>query len=148
METRKTFVRVVTIAAFILSYILSIIVIIQILRILFGGSWSVEDVILALMAVNIAVTFSVVGFRPFLGYGHALSFAKSPCADHRTVRERWGTRMSRLSRDRRPARGLAVFSRLGPPSCHRSRVVSTAACRLPWCIPVTIRQGRLDDSGE
>ena len=59
METRKTFVRVVTIAAFILSYILAIIVIIQILRILFGGSWSVEDVILALLILNLTLTFGM-----------------------------------------------------------------------------------------
>lgn len=62
MGTRETFIRAVTIGAFILSYILAIIVIIQILRILFGGSWSVEAVILALMAVNITLTFSIVGF--------------------------------------------------------------------------------------
>ncbi len=62
MGTRETFIRAVTISAFILSYILAIIVIIQILRILFGGSWSVEEVILALMAVNITLTLGMVSY--------------------------------------------------------------------------------------
>ncbi len=62
MATKRSFSEVITIIAFIVSYILAIIVIIQILRILFGGSWAVEEVILALVVLNITLTFGIGGY--------------------------------------------------------------------------------------
>lgn len=49
-------------AAQIAAYIMAIILIIQILRKLFGGSWNVEDIILAFIVLNITLTFGVVGY--------------------------------------------------------------------------------------
>ncbi len=46
--------------ALILAYILAIIIIIQILRVFFGGTWSIEDVILALVIFNLTITFGIV----------------------------------------------------------------------------------------
>ncbi len=44
----------------ILFYILAIILIYQIIRYLFGGSWSIEDIILALVVLNLTITFSLL----------------------------------------------------------------------------------------
>lgn len=46
----------------IAAYILGIIVIIQILKALFGGTWQIEDIILALVILNLTITFSVGGY--------------------------------------------------------------------------------------
>ena len=59
METKEKLIRAVTILAFIVSYILAIIVIVQISRLLFGGSWAVEDVIMALVVLNLTLTFGM-----------------------------------------------------------------------------------------
>ena len=50
------------IIAQIASYILGIVVIVQIVRILLGGSWSVEDAILALVGINIMLSFGIMGY--------------------------------------------------------------------------------------
>lgn len=46
----------------ILAYILGAIVIIQILRALFGGTWEIEDIILAIAIFNLTITFSIGGY--------------------------------------------------------------------------------------
>jgi len=52
--------RVLFVISQIFVYILSIIIVIQILKLIFGGSWRVEDVILALLVANITLTFGVL----------------------------------------------------------------------------------------
>ena len=46
----------------LLAYIIGIIVIIQILRSLFGGTWEIENTILAIVVFNLSITFSMVGY--------------------------------------------------------------------------------------
>ena len=46
----------------LLAYIIGIIVIIQILRSLFGGTWEIENTILAIVVFNLTITFSMVGY--------------------------------------------------------------------------------------
>lgn len=47
--------EVLGIIAQIIAYIIGIIAIIQIIRIILGGSWEVEDAILALVSINITI---------------------------------------------------------------------------------------------
>ena len=46
----------------IFVYVLGIILIIQLLKLIFGGSWRVEDFILALLVANITLTFGLGGY--------------------------------------------------------------------------------------
>lgn len=46
----------------IVAYILGVIIIIQILKALFGGTWQIEDIILALVILNLTITFGVGGY--------------------------------------------------------------------------------------
>lgn len=46
----------------IIAYILGVIIIIQLLKSIFGGTWAIEDVILALVILNLTVTFGMVGY--------------------------------------------------------------------------------------
>ena len=46
----------------ILAYILAAILIIQLLRLIFGGSWAVEEVILALVIFNLIMSFGIGGY--------------------------------------------------------------------------------------
>ena len=50
------------IAAQIFAYILAVIVIIQIIRAIFGGTWIVEDIMLAGIVLNIILTFGMLGY--------------------------------------------------------------------------------------
>lgn len=43
----------------LIAYILGIVVIVQIVRILVGGSWEVEDAIMALVGINIMLSFGI-----------------------------------------------------------------------------------------
>lgn len=45
-----------------LAYLLGIIIIIQILRSLFGGTWEIENLILAIVIFNLTITFSLGGY--------------------------------------------------------------------------------------
>ena len=54
--------EILSIISQIVAYILGIVIIIQIIRILFGGSWAVEDVILALIILNISLSFGLMGY--------------------------------------------------------------------------------------
>lgn len=58
----KNFWNILTICAWIFALIIGIILVYQILRIIFGGSWSVEDVILALVMVNVTLTSCFGGY--------------------------------------------------------------------------------------
>ncbi len=49
-----------SIIAQIAAYIIAIIIAIQIIRILLGGSWEIESVILALLVLNLTITFSII----------------------------------------------------------------------------------------
>lgn len=51
--------EIIPIIAQILAYILAIILIVQILKAIFGGTWAIEDVILALVIFNLTITFAV-----------------------------------------------------------------------------------------
>lgn len=65
--------KALTIIVQTFAYILAIIVAYQIIRILLGGSWSVEDVILTLIVVNISLSFGLMGYLIKLNsiiYGH------------------------------------------------------------------------------
>lgn len=57
-----TFPEILFVVAQLVAYVLGIIIIIQILRIIFGGSWKVEDAILALLVLNVTLTFGLVGY--------------------------------------------------------------------------------------
>ncbi len=46
----------------LLAYIIGIIVIIQILRSLFGGTWEIENTILTIVVFNLTITFSLGGY--------------------------------------------------------------------------------------
>ena len=46
----------------IFVYFLGLIIIIQLLRLIFGGSWKPEDVILAILTINITVTLTIGGY--------------------------------------------------------------------------------------
>lgn len=46
----------------LLAYILAVILVIQILKFIFGGSWEIEEVILALVIFNLTITFGVGGY--------------------------------------------------------------------------------------
>lgn len=57
----------------LIAYIFGIVVIVQIVRILVGRSWEVEDAILALMVLNISLSFGIMGYLIKLTstiYGH------------------------------------------------------------------------------
>ena len=58
----KNFGEIIAIMGQILFYILAIIIIIQIIKILVGGSWSTENAILALLILNITITFGIFGY--------------------------------------------------------------------------------------
>lgn len=45
-----------------LAYLIGIIIIIQIFRILFGGTWEIENIILAIVIFNLTITFSIGGY--------------------------------------------------------------------------------------
>ena len=51
--------RILSIIGQIIAYILAVIIIIQILRIIFGGSWSLEEIVLALVIFNLTMTFGI-----------------------------------------------------------------------------------------
>ena len=46
----------------IMAFALGIIIIIQIIKILLGRSWEIENIILTLIILNISLTFGLVGY--------------------------------------------------------------------------------------
>lgn len=59
---KRSGAEIIAITAQIAAYILGAIIIVQILRIILGGSWKVEDAILALLVLNITLTFGLFGY--------------------------------------------------------------------------------------
>lgn len=51
-----------SIIAQIAAYILGLILIVQIVRLILGGSWEIEDVILAIVIFNLTITFGIGGY--------------------------------------------------------------------------------------
>lgn len=58
-KTKLDFYEIIFIISQIFAYILAAIIVFQIIKIIFGGSWSVEEAILALVVLNITVTFGL-----------------------------------------------------------------------------------------
>ena len=51
-----------SIVAQIIAYILAIIIIVQLLKSIYGGTWQVENVILAILVFNFTLSATIVGF--------------------------------------------------------------------------------------
>ncbi|MEK6839562.1 MAG: hypothetical protein AABX72_01360, partial [Nanoarchaeota archaeon] len=58
--------KIVAIIGQILFYILSAIAIYQVIKKLSGGSWSIEEVILTLLAINITMTLGLMGYLMYM----------------------------------------------------------------------------------
>ncbi len=58
----KDILESLSIAAQISAYILGIIAAIQIIKIILGGSWVIEDVILALVILTVTICFGIMGY--------------------------------------------------------------------------------------
>ena len=58
----QNFWEKVAVISQIVAYILAVIVVIQILRLIFGGSWTVEEVVLAILVLNLTLTFGMFGY--------------------------------------------------------------------------------------
>ncbi len=56
------FTEIASIVAQLIAYILAVILIIQLIRAILGGTWAVEDIILALLVLNLTVTFGIGGY--------------------------------------------------------------------------------------
>lgn len=59
---KYTFWEITAIVSQIVAYIIAAVVIVQLLRMIFGGSWQVEDIILTLLSINITITVGIVGY--------------------------------------------------------------------------------------
>ena len=46
----------------LVAYIIGIVIIIQIIKALFSGTWQIEEIILALVIFNLTITFGVGGY--------------------------------------------------------------------------------------
>ncbi len=59
---QKDFWEILSIISWGLAFILAIIVIVQILRSLFWGSWEIENIILAIVIFNLTICFGIGGY--------------------------------------------------------------------------------------
>ncbi len=57
----KNFVDIINVVGKIIFYILAIILLYQILRAILGGTWSTEDMIIALVIFNLTATLTLFG---------------------------------------------------------------------------------------
>lgn len=55
-------IRTISTIALIISMMLAVIVIYQLIKIILGGSWDVQDIIVTLVILNITITFTGVGY--------------------------------------------------------------------------------------
>lgn len=76
----KDIMRWIIIIAQIFAYILAIILIVQLWKSLMGGTWAVEDVILAFVALNITLTFTILGY--ILGLNNKIAKVDSKIEGH------------------------------------------------------------------
>lgn len=58
----RDFAERISAIAQIIAYILAVILAIQLFRAIFGGTWAIEDIILALVVLNLTVTFGLGGY--------------------------------------------------------------------------------------
>lgn len=56
------FAELLSTIAQVIAYVLAILVVIQLVRAILGGTWAIEDIILALVILNLTVTFGVSGY--------------------------------------------------------------------------------------
>lgn len=56
------FTEIISIIAQVAAYILAVVLIIQLVRAILGGTWAVEDIILALLIFNLTITFGIGGY--------------------------------------------------------------------------------------
>ena len=54
--------ELLSIIAHIIAYVLAGVLIVQLVRYLLGGTWSIEDIILGLVILNLTITFSIGGY--------------------------------------------------------------------------------------
>ena len=59
---KSDFGELIAIIGQIIAYIIAIILVIQILRAIFGGSWKIEEIILMLVLFNLTITFGTGGY--------------------------------------------------------------------------------------
>ncbi|MBI2106562.1 hypothetical protein HYT57_01125 [Candidatus Woesearchaeota archaeon] len=59
---KKSIGEIFYIISQIIAYILAAILVIQILGILLGGSWAIEEIILALVIFNLTISFGIGGY--------------------------------------------------------------------------------------
>lgn len=57
-----SFTEIASVIAQVAAYILAVILTIQIVRAILGGTWAVEDIILALLIFNLTITFGIGGY--------------------------------------------------------------------------------------
>jgi len=58
----KSIYEIIAITAQIIAYIMAIIIIIQIIRFIFGGSWEAQDIVVSLLILNITMIFGLGGY--------------------------------------------------------------------------------------
>ena len=58
----KNIGKTLSIVAQIVAYILAIIIIVQLLKSIYGGTWEIENVILALVAFNFTLSVGITGY--------------------------------------------------------------------------------------
>lgn len=54
--------ELISIVAQIAAYILAVIVFIELVKYLIGGTWVIEDIILGLVVINLTITFGIGGY--------------------------------------------------------------------------------------
>jgi hypothetical protein len=58
----RRFLSAATVVALLLAWVLGIIVVFEMLRFLFGGSWTVEELILGILTLNLSLTIGTAGY--------------------------------------------------------------------------------------
>lgn len=59
---KSDFGEFIAIIGQVIAYVIAIILVVQILRYIFGGTWEIEEIILALVIFNLTVTFGIGGY--------------------------------------------------------------------------------------
>jgi len=66
-------IKTISTIALVFAIILSVIIIIQLIKTLLGGSWDAQDIIVALVILNITISFMIMGHLNHLSkriHGH------------------------------------------------------------------------------
>lgn len=74
------FAELIARIALITASLLAIVVIIQLFRAIFGGTWAIEEIILALVILNLTVTFGVGGY--LISLNNKISTVKTKIIGH------------------------------------------------------------------